>query len=67
MIATLVFGAIGFATTTRRWRSSAVLGLTGRQKLLAQLLIAVGVWAVLFISTKYSGPAIIPGMSVFRF
>jgi len=29
------------------------LGLTGRQKLAAQLLIATGVWLVLFISTRY--------------
>jgi phospho-N-acetylmuramoyl-pentapeptide-transferase len=31
------------------------LGLTGRQKLLAQLLIAVGLWAVLFTATKFIG------------
>jgi phospho-N-acetylmuramoyl-pentapeptide-transferase len=31
------------------------LGLTGRQKLLAQLLVAVGLWAVLFTATKLIG------------
>src|SRR5215217_5280610 len=31
------------------------LGLTGRQKLLAQLLIAVGLWAVLYTATKLIG------------
>src|SRR5258705_11309043 len=29
------------------------LGLTGRQKLLGQLVIAIGVWTVLYILTKY--------------
>src|SRR4030095_3123268 len=31
------------------------LGLTGRQKLLAQLVIALLVWGVLYVSTKYFG------------
>ena len=39
-------------TTTRRCQAKS-LGLTGRQKLLFQFLIALGVWIVLFISTKY--------------
>ena len=40
-------------TTITNWPSGEVLGLTGKQKLLGQLLIAIGVWAVLFVLTKY--------------
>ena len=53
MIATLLFGAIGFVDDYSKMAKQRSLGLTGRQKLLAQALIAVGVWAVLFVSTKY--------------
>ena len=53
MIATLLFAAVGFADDYAKMAKKQSLGLTGRQKLLAQLLIAMGVWAVLFISTKY--------------
>src|SRR2546428_8550774 len=53
VIATLLFGAIGFLDDYAKMAKQRSLGLTGRQTLLAQLLIAVGLWAVLFISTKY--------------
>jgi phospho-N-acetylmuramoyl-pentapeptide-transferase len=53
MIATLLFGSIGFVDDYSKMAKQRSLGLTGRQKLLAQALVAVGVWAVLFISTKY--------------
>jgi phospho-N-acetylmuramoyl-pentapeptide-transferase len=53
MIATLLFGAIGFVDDYSKMAKQRSLGLTGRQKLLAQALVAVGVWAVLFVSTKY--------------
>lgn len=53
MIATLLFAAIGFTDDYAKMSKQQSLGLTGRQKLLAQLLVAVGVWAVLFLSTKY--------------
>src|SRR5215813_11878339 len=53
MIATLLFAAIGFVDDYAKMARQRSLGLTGRQKLLAQGLISVGVWAVLFISTKY--------------
>jgi len=53
VIATLLFGAIGFLDDYAKMAKQRSLGLTGRQKLLAQLLIAVGLWGVLFISTKY--------------
>ncbi|MDX6612382.1 MAG: phospho-N-acetylmuramoyl-pentapeptide-transferase [Blastocatellia bacterium] len=53
VIATLGFGAIGFMDDYRKMARQRSLGLTGKQKLAAQFAIAIGVWAVLFISTKY--------------
>ncbi len=53
IIATLLFASIGFVDDYAKMAKQRSLGLTGRQKLLAQLLIAFGVWVVLFISTKY--------------
>lgn len=53
VVATLLFGAIGFADDYYKMAKQRSLGLTGKQKLLGQLLIAIGVWAVLFVLTKY--------------
>src|SRR5712664_3488249 len=53
VIATLAFGAIGFADDYLKMKKQRSLGLTGKQKLLGQLLVAVFVWAVLFVLTKY--------------
>lgn len=53
MIATSGFAAVGFVDDYSKMAKRRSLGLTGRQKMLAQLLIAVAVWAVLYISTKY--------------
>src|SRR5882724_7988794 len=53
IIAMLLFAAIGFADDYRKMARQKSLGLTGRQKLLGQLLIAAGVWVVLYLSTKY--------------
>ncbi|HKB65858.1 MAG TPA: phospho-N-acetylmuramoyl-pentapeptide-transferase [Pyrinomonadaceae bacterium] len=53
VIATLLFGAIGFADDYYKMARQKSLGLTGRQKLLGQLVIAIGVWTVLYILTKY--------------
>jgi phospho-N-acetylmuramoyl-pentapeptide-transferase len=53
IIATLLFATIGFIDDYSKMAKQRSLGLTGRQKLLAQMLIAAGVWAVLFVSTKY--------------
>ena len=53
VIATIAFGAIGFADDYLKMAKRRSLGLTGKQKLLGQLLIAIGVWAVLFVLTKY--------------
>ncbi|HKS11014.1 MAG TPA: phospho-N-acetylmuramoyl-pentapeptide-transferase [Pyrinomonadaceae bacterium] len=55
MIATLLFGLIGFVDDYSKMAKQRSLGLKGRQKLLAQLLVAVGVWAVLFMATKFTG------------
>jgi len=55
MIATLFFGVIGFVDDYSKIAKQRSLGLTGRQKLLAQLLVAVMVWAVLFLSTRFWG------------
>src|SRR6267378_5167140 len=53
VIATLLFGSIGFADDYLKMAKQRSLGLTGKQKLLGQLLIAIAVWSVLFILTKY--------------
>jgi phospho-N-acetylmuramoyl-pentapeptide-transferase len=53
MIATLLFAAIGFVDDYSKMAKKRSLGLTGKQKLAAQFLVALGVWVVLFISTKY--------------
>src|SRR6266850_1639565 len=53
VMATLLFGAIGFVDDYSKMAKQRSLGLTGKQKLVAQFLIAVGVWVVLFILTKY--------------
>src|SRR5438309_1495520 len=51
--ATLAFGAIGFADDYLKLVKRRSLGLTARQKLALQLIIAIVIWATLFISTKY--------------
>jgi len=53
VIATLLFGGIGFADDYYKMAKQRSLGLTGKQKLLRQLVVAIGVWTVLFILTKY--------------
>src|SRR5437870_11599862 len=51
--ATLAFGAIGFADDYLKLVKRRSLGLTGRQKLALQLVIAFGVWLALYLSTTY--------------
>jgi phospho-N-acetylmuramoyl-pentapeptide-transferase len=53
IIATLAFGGVGFADDYLKLVRRRSLGLTGRQKLAFQLVIAVGVWLALYISTRY--------------
>jgi len=60
LIATLLFAAIGFMDDYAKMAKQRSLGLTGRQKLLFQFLIALGVWIVLFISKDYSWNVSIP-------
>src|SRR5216683_8315985 len=48
--ATLAFGAIGFADDYVKLVKRRSLGLTGRQKIALQLLIAFGVWLTLYLS-----------------
>jgi phospho-N-acetylmuramoyl-pentapeptide-transferase len=54
ILATLGFGAIGFADDYIKLVKRRSLGLTGRQKILFQLIIAVGVWAALVIANYYA-------------
>src|SRR5438132_12489618 len=52
-LATLSFGAVGFADDYVKLVKHRSLGLTGRQKILFQLIIAIAVWLALYISTQY--------------
>ncbi len=53
ILATLGFGAIGFADDYIKLVKRRSLGLTGKQKIAFQLLIAMAVWGALYISTQY--------------
>ncbi len=53
ILATLAFGGVGFADDYRKLVRRRSLGLTGRQKIMFQLIIAFGVWLTLYISTRY--------------
>src|ERR1051325_3057777 len=50
IVATLGFGAIGFADDYIKLVKRRSLGLTGRQKILFQLVIAIAVWLALLIA-----------------
>src|SRR4051812_40643089 len=60
MIATVLFAAIGFSDDYAKMAKQRSLGLTGKQKLAAQLGIALGVWAALYFSRKYAWNVNIP-------
>jgi len=53
ILATLGFGAVGFADDYIKLVKQRSLGLTGRQKIVFQLIIAVLVWVALYVSTQY--------------
>ena len=53
IVATLAFGGVGFADDYLKLVRRKSLGLTGRQKLIFQLIIAFGIWLTLYISTRY--------------
>jgi phospho-N-acetylmuramoyl-pentapeptide-transferase len=54
LLATVGFAVIGFIDDYTKVAKKRSLGLTGRKKLLGQLLIAVGVWGALLLFT-YQG------------
>jgi phospho-N-acetylmuramoyl-pentapeptide-transferase len=54
LIATALFALIGFVDDYQKVAKKQSLGLTGRKKLLGQLLIAAGVWGALLLFT-YQG------------
>lgn len=54
ILATLGFGAIGFADDYIKLVKRRSLGLTGRQKILFQLIIAIAVWAALVGANYYA-------------
>jgi phospho-N-acetylmuramoyl-pentapeptide-transferase len=53
VFATLAFGAVGFADDYIKLVKRRSLGLTGRQKLILQLSIALAIWLALYVSTRY--------------
>src|SRR5918997_2715374 len=53
LIATTLFAVIGFLDDYAKVAKKQSLGLTGRQKLLGQFLIAGFVWGSLFLLTNY--------------
>src|SRR5438034_1175849 len=60
LIATTLFAAVGFADDYIKIVKKRSLGLNGKQKLAAQLLIAVGVWFVLWQWGNYPWNLSIP-------
>ncbi|HEY0379378.1 MAG TPA: phospho-N-acetylmuramoyl-pentapeptide-transferase [Pyrinomonadaceae bacterium] len=60
MLAFLLFGLIGFLDDYQKMAKRRSLGLTGKQKLLGQLIIAIGVWTALYFSSvSVSGPPVL--------
>jgi UDP-N-acetylmuramyl pentapeptide phosphotransferase/UDP-N-acetylglucosamine-1-phosphate transferase len=57
LLATAGFAAIGFADDYAKMAKKRSLGLTGRKKLIFQLLIAIVVWLALYLSTSFSTPS----------
>jgi phospho-N-acetylmuramoyl-pentapeptide-transferase len=61
LISTALFAVIGFLDDYAKVAKRQSLGLTGKQKLAAQFLIAVGVWATLyFFSPDYTWNLSVP-------
>jgi UDP-N-acetylmuramyl pentapeptide phosphotransferase/UDP-N-acetylglucosamine-1-phosphate transferase len=60
MLAFLLFGLIGFLDDYQKMAKRRSLGLTGKQKLLGQLLVAIGVWTALYFSSvSVGGPPVL--------
>lgn len=60
ILATGIFGAVGFLDDYIKIVKKRSLGLTGKQKLAGQLVAAVIVWSALYISGDYSWNISIP-------
>jgi phospho-N-acetylmuramoyl-pentapeptide-transferase len=60
LIATTLFALIGFADDYIKITKQRSLGLTGKQKLLGQLFVAIGVWFVLWMWGNYPWNLSIP-------
>lgn len=60
IVATGIFGAIGFLDDYIKVVKKRSLGLTGKQKLAGQLFAALIVWAALYISGDYSWNISVP-------
>ena len=58
--ATSLFAVIGFTDDYIKVIKKRNLGLTGKQKLLGQILIAIGIWAVLWFVANYPWNVSIP-------
>ncbi|HEX8179906.1 MAG TPA: phospho-N-acetylmuramoyl-pentapeptide-transferase [Pyrinomonadaceae bacterium] len=60
LLATTFFAIIGFLDDYAKVAKRQSLGLTGKQKLAAQFVIALGIWATLYFFTDYSWNLSIP-------
>ena len=60
LAATLGFAAIGFFDDYAKMAKKRSLGLTGKQKILGQVLIALGVFAALYFSGDYTWNVSLP-------
>lgn len=60
LAAMTLFALVGFRDDYLKVTKRQSLGLTGRKKLIAQLVIAIGVWATLYFFTDYSWNLNIP-------
>ncbi|HZG50557.1 MAG TPA: phospho-N-acetylmuramoyl-pentapeptide-transferase [Pyrinomonadaceae bacterium] len=54
LVSTALFAVVGFLDDYAKVAKRQSLGLTGKQKLAAQFLIAAGVWAALYFFTDYT-------------
>ncbi len=64
LIATTLFGAVGFTDDYIKIVKKRSLGLTGKQKLIGQLLPAIGIWLALYCFTNYEWNFSIPFLKV---
>ena len=60
VLATVGFAGVGFADDYIKIVKKRSLGLTGRQKLLFQFLIVIGIWTVLYLSNSYTWNLSVP-------